>query len=369
MTNSDNLFEWNAKEKLLICHGDWTVQNLITLQHKLADLQLSDLLTISLAKLKRLDTAGVWLLFDLLKKSQLSLDSIIDVEPKQRDLLQLIQEQQNKLDKTQVSKTTPWLARWGKRSVSGVQQLLEFFNLVGASCLVFWQWVCSPKRILWQQIFITIETAGYQAITIIGLLSFLIGVVLTYQMGLQLRDYGGNIFIVNLLGLAILREFAPLMTAILIAGRSGSAFTAQIGTMQVNEELDALRTMGVSPIEQLVLPKIFGLSIALPLLTIWSSMLGIFGGMVMSKHMLSIGYYDFLVRFQEVIPIKTFIIGLAKAPVFAIIIALIGCLQGFRVKGSADSVGRQTTQSVVQAIFLIICTDAGFSILLSWYNL
>jgi phospholipid/cholesterol/gamma-HCH transport system permease protein len=184
-------------------------------------------------------------------------------------------------------------------------------------------------------------------------------------MGLQLRNYGANIYIVDLLGLSVLREFGPLITAIMVAGRTGSAFTAQLGIMKINQEIDALDTMGVTPAELLILPRIAGLFITLPLLTLWSDIFGVVGGMVMSNNMLGITWYDFLQRFPHVIPLKTLIIGLGKAPVFALIISSIGCFQGVRVDGSASSVGLNTTRSVVLSIFFIIVADAAFSIIFS----
>ena len=181
-------------------------------------------------------------------------------------------------------------------------------------------------------------------------------------MGSQLRTYGADIYIADLLGMSMLREFAPLLTAIIIAGRTGASFTAQIGTMKVNEEVDALNTMGLLPMEYLVLPKLFGMIIALPLLTLLADFTGVFGGMVMSKVMLGIDYDSFLKRFQDVIDIDVYFFGLLKAPAFAIIIAVISCYQGLQVRGSATSVGVRTTTSVVHAIFLIIVADAFFSI-------
>ncbi len=206
---------------------------------------------------------------------------------------------------------------------------------------------------------------GYLALPIIGLLSFMIGVVITYQMGLQLKNYGANIYIVDLLGISVLREFGPLLTAIMIAGRTGSSYTAQLGMMKLNQEIDALDTMGITPAELLLLPRIAGLVIALPLLTIWSDIFGVMGGMVMSNNMLSITWHDFLHRFPNVVPLRALLIGLGKAPVFALIIASIGCYQGVRVEGSADSVGQNTTRSVVMAIFFIIVADAIFSVVFS----
>jgi phospholipid/cholesterol/gamma-HCH transport system permease protein len=245
-------------------------------------------------------------------------------------------------------------------------RFLEFIGEVTFTCLRLFR---HPKYIPLKSIVSVIENAGVYALPIIALLSFLIGVTLTYQMGLQLKSYGANIFIVDLLGLSILREFAPLMTSIIVAGRSGSAFTAQLGTMKIREEIDALKTMGVKPSEILVLPKLIGLVIVLPLLTIWSIIFGIAGGMIVSKTMLHVGYGDFIHRFYEAIPVRYFYTGMIKTPVFGILIAAIGTFRGMQVSSSGESVGTQTTKSVVQSIFFIIVVDAIFSILFSWLKL
>jgi phospholipid/cholesterol/gamma-HCH transport system permease protein len=167
----------------------------------------------------------------------------------------------------------------------------------------------------------------------------------------------------------MLRELSPLLTAIIVAGRSGSAYAAQIGTMKISEEIDALRTIGIGPQELLVQPKIIALVIALPLLTVYADVAGILGGMIMANSMLDISYSVFLDRLEDALHLSSFLTGIIKAPVFAMIIALVGCYQGFQVGGSADSVGRQTTVSVVQSIFLVIVADALFSIIFNWLDL
>jgi phospholipid/cholesterol/gamma-HCH transport system permease protein len=209
------------------------------------------------------------------------------------------------------------------------------------------------------------EVAGVNALPIVGLLTFLIGVVLAYQSADQLRRFGAEIFTVNLLGISILRELGVLITAILVAGRSGSAFTAQIGTMKVREEVDALQTIGMDPIEVLVLPRMFALVIVLPLLAFYADIMGLLGGAIMSLVALDISMVQFLQQLKAWTTLWTFWIGIIKAPVFAFLIALVGCFQGLRVEGSAESVGRLTTQSVVQGIFLVIVADAIFSIIFS----
>ena len=218
-------------------------------------------------------------------------------------------------------------------------------------------------------ILFNIRSAGVDALPIVGLLSFLLGIVVAYQGADQLRQYGANIFVADLVGLSMLREFAPLITAIIIAGRSGSAYAAQIGTMAVTEEIDAMRTLGIAPLDVLVLPKIIALLIAMPLLTVFADALGVFGGMIMAQAQLDVGFGEFLDRFTKAVSVTAFLIGICKAPVFAGIIAVVGCFQGFRTHGGADSVGRQTTRSVVQSIFLVIVADALFSVAFSALDL
>ena len=166
-----------------------------------------------------------------------------------------------------------------------------------------------------------------------------------------------------------MRELSPLITAIIVAGRSGSAYTAQIGTMNVTEEIDALRTIGVSPIDLLVLPKVLALVIALPLLTVYTDVMGVLGGMIMARAQLGVSFTTFVDRLDDAVSLTSYLIGIGKSPVFAAIIALVGCYRGFRVGGSAESVGQQTTMSVVQAIFLVILTDAMFSIAFSYLDI
>jgi phospholipid/cholesterol/gamma-HCH transport system permease protein len=214
-----------------------------------------------------------------------------------------------------------------------------------------------------------LEIGGFDALPIIGLTSFLLGVVVAYQGADQLKHYGANVFVVELVGYAMLREFAPLISAIIIAGRSGSAYAAQIGTMVVAEEVDAMRTLGIDPLQRLVLPKFIALAVALPLLTTFADVAGVFGGMVMARSQLDIGFGEFISRFGSVVQGSALLIGVGKAFVFALIIVALGCFQGFRTRGSADSVGRQTTSSVVQSIFLVIVFDALFSVAFNWLGI
>jgi phospholipid/cholesterol/gamma-HCH transport system permease protein len=261
------------------------------------------------------------------------------------------------------------LERLGRAAEAAWLQTVELLSFVGQCAMAFAGTIAHPRRFRWRPMLYNIRTAGVDALPIVGLLSMLLGLVVAYQAAEQLRQYGASIFVADLVGLSMLREFAPLITAIIIAGRSGSAYAAQIGTMSVTEEIDAMRTLGMAPLEVLVLPKVVALLIAMPLLTVFADVLGVFGGMVMARAQLDVGFGEFLDRFAVAVGPKAYLVGICKAPVFAVIIAVVGCFQGFRTRGGADSVGRQTTRSVVESIFLVIVADALFSIAFSALHL
>ena len=250
----------------------------------------------------------------------------------------------------------------GRQSVAALSQATAFLAFIGQVAVAGLDLLRHPRRMRWRVMLREVQIGGVDALPIIGLTAFLLGVVVAYQGADQLRHYGANVFVVELVGYAMLREFAPLIGAIIIAGRSGSAHAAQIGTMVVTEEIDAMRTLGIDPLERLVWPKLLALAVALPLLTVFADMAGVLGGMVMAQTQLDIGYAEFAERFGRVMKGSALLLGVGKALVFAVIIVLVGCFQGFRTRGSADSVGRQTTLSVVQAIFLVIVADALFSV-------
>ncbi len=243
-----------------------------------------------------------------------------------------------------------------------IYALVGFFGLVASETAIT---ILQPRRLRVAALLHQMEEAGINALPIVGLLSFLIGVVVAYQGADQLRNFGFELLTVNLVAVGVLRELGGMMAAVIVAGRSGSAFTAQLGTMKVNEELDAIETSGLNPIEVLVLPRLLGLIITLPLLTFYSNMMGLLGGMVMCYFDLSITIPAFLHQLREAVIGWTFWVGLIKAPVFAFIIGLVGCHQGLQVESNAASVGAHTTQAVVESIFLVIAADAGFSILFS----
>ena len=261
------------------------------------------------------------------------------------------------------------LAKVGAALIEALKLGRDLIGFFGAVVVGFLRLFVQPRRIRFVSLVSHVEHTGLNAMPIIGLISFLIGVVLAYQGADQLRQFGAEIFTVNLVGVSVLREMGILLTSIIVAGRTGSAFTAQIGTMQVNEEVDALRTLGLDPLDVLVLPRVLALMISLPLLTFYSDILALLGGGVACVLLLGMSVQQYLTQLQNAVTTTYFLVGLSKAPVFAAIISMVGCFEGLRVTGSAESVGRLTTKSVVESLFLVIVFDAFFSILFSYLHI
>ena len=244
----------------------------------------------------------------------------------------------------------------------GMVRLLGF---IGALLIAFWDLACSPRRFRINALVRQIELVGINSLGIIGLMSFLVGIVIAQQGAVQLEQFGAEMLTVNLTGRLSMRELGVLMTSIMVAGRSGSAFAAQIGTMKLTEEIDAMRTIGVSPMEALIVPRVVAAAIMMPLLGFYAALAAIVGGAFVSAFTLGIPFLTFLMRIQEVVPIHDLWVTLAKGPVFGFIVAVAGCYQGMQVKGNAEEVGQRTTQAVVQAIFMVIVLDAFFAVFFS----
>jgi phospholipid/cholesterol/gamma-HCH transport system permease protein len=360
----------------LALSGAWTARGIgqIDGQIKALSAPSGSLIVVDAANIEAFDTAGAWIVQQL--RHRLANESvrieIRQLRPEFARLLEVVdQEITRQAGATKPDSGAPpgWLASLGYSTVAAYGQGIALLGFIGECTFAFGNCLAHPKRLRWRPILYNIRSAGFDALPIVGLLAFLLGIVVAYQGADQLRQYGANIFVADLVGLSMLREFAPLITAIIVAGRSGSAYAAQIGTMAVTEEIDAMRTIGIAPIELLVLPKIFAMLIALPLLTVFADILGVFGGMLMARAQLAVSYVEFMDRFVKTVSVTSYLIGVGKAPVFALIIVTIGCFQGFRTHGGADSVGRQTTRSVVQSIFLVIVADALFSVAFSALDL
>ena len=366
---------WTTAQQLVLS-GCWTARGLGGIDGQLATLSAPSgaALLIDASGIAAFDTAGAWVVQKLLRRLR-DASAVVELRELPAEFAKLLAivgheiGQQDINAKPAAERSASRLENLGRNTAAGLEQGLALLSFIGQCTLAFAGWLAQPRRIRWRPILYNIRSAGFDALPIVGLLSFLLGIVVAYQGADQLRQYGANIFVADLVGLSMLREFAPLITAIIVAGRSGSAYAAQIGTMAVTEEIDAMRTIGIAPLELLVLPKIIALLIALPLLTVFADLLGVFGGMIMARAQLAVSYGEFLDRFVKSVSVTAYLIGIGKAPVFAAIIVSIGCFQGFRTHGGADSVGRQTTRSVVQSIFLVIVADALFSVAFSALDL
>lgn len=360
----------------LALSGSWTARGMGVIGQQLESVRVA-FNTEAVAdgtRIEALDTAGAWVLQKLLLRlrGEGMVVTLRGLRPEFARLLDVVAQHDADPAEKPAPAASPFpmaLERVGRRAEAALEQTVALLGFVGESASALGGCIAHPARFRWRPILYNIRSAGFDALPIVGLLSFLLGIVVAYQGADQLRQYGANIFVADLVGLSMLREFAPLITAIIIAGRSGSAYAAQIGTMAVTEEIDAMRTLGIAPLDLLVLPKIIALVIALPLLTVFADVLGVFGGMIMARAQLGVGFGEFLDRFVRAVSMTAYLIGICKAPVFAVIITVVGCFQGFRTKGGADSVGRQTTRSVVQSIFLVIVADALFSIAFSALDL
>jgi len=359
---------------VLAAGGPWTLRAATGLDQTLAELAPvgSGRVRLDLSAIESLDTAGAWLIY----RTQRRLENeghpveLVGVAPQNAALLQRMapKERRSSLVRPQISALRAVVERVGAATIVQAHEgrdLLNFFGLVTVTAA---RVVLNPGRVRFTSVAAHIEQVGFNALPIVGLLSFLIGVVLAYQGADQLRNFGAEIYTINLLGISSLREIGVLLTAILVAGRSGSAFTAEIGTMKVNEEVDAMQTLGLDVTEVLVLPRLLGVVIALPLLVFFADMASLTGGALMATQALDISLLQFINQLRGALHFSTYWTGLVKAPVFALLIGLVGCYEGLRVEGGAESVGRQTTKAVVVSIFLVIVADAIFSILFSWMH-
>jgi len=328
---------------------------------------------IDMSGIAKLDSAGAWVLFRLRQRlREQGYDAVVEgLRPEHAGLFANIVASDD-VPVVQRPKFRPvlqMLDHIGRRTFQMASEARDLLSFFGEICCAVGYVLTHPRRIKLVPVVNQMEQVGLNALPIVGLLAFLIGVVLAFQGADQLARFGAEIYTVNLLGVSFLREIGILITSIIIAGRSGSAFTAQIGTMKVNEEIDAMSALGLSPIQLLVLPRLLALVLALPLLGFYADIMGLIGGAIMSMIVLDISVARFIEQLNGAVGMWTFWIGIIKAPFFAFVIAMIGCFNGLKVAGSAESVGMMTTKAVVQAIFLVIVLDAGFSILFSFLKI
>ncbi|MBV4548393.1 ABC transporter permease [Pseudomonas triticicola] len=347
--------------------GDWTLAHYTALKHLSEKLrgQYDANTSIDLNGLGALDTAGASLLVELLGSERLGKTAEhpdCTLSTADRALLQTVYCSLSDfcvpIKEPEISVSVQLLTRIGRAVDKVWTDTLQLLGFVGLILEVIARGLFRPKRWRITPMIAHIEQTGLDAAPIVALLTFLVGAVVAFLGATVLASFGATIFTVDLVGFSFLREFGVLLTAILMAGRTASAFTAQIGSMKANEEIDAIRTLGLDPIELLVVPRVLALLVALPMLTFLAMLSGIVGGGVVCAVSLDISPAMFLSLLQSDIGIQHFLVGLVKAPIFAFLIAAIGCLEGFKVSGSAESVGAHTTSSVVQSIFVVIVLDA-----------
>ncbi len=322
---------------------------------------------IDLAGVEALDTAGAWLVLRTARAlSAQGLEvELVGGRPAHRGLIETLRTHEAPCPPPP-REENPWVGlviRVGRGACAVLAEAVSLVNFLGLSVVVLLRVLRRPSRLRWTALVSQMEQAGLDALPIVGLISFLIGVVLAYQGADQLARFGAQIFTVNLVSLGVLREMGIMLTAIIVAGRSGSAYTAQIGTMKVTEEIDAMKTIGLDPMEVLVVPRVLGLVLVMPLLTFYADVMGLLGGAITTNLLLDISFVQFARQLNEAVPLWSFWVGVIKAPIFALIIAMVGCYEGFKVSLSAESIGRRTTAAVVEAIFLVIVLDAMFSVL------
>jgi phospholipid/cholesterol/gamma-HCH transport system permease protein len=361
-------FQQSGNNSIARVYGLWTISGLAGADTALRQWQpaAGRKVVIDLADLTRLDTAGAWILHRTrreLRARDLEAD-FANVHPEHDALLARagMNDHPGPAEPPRTGVVLTVLTEVGEGVSEAYMEARALLGFLGLTIATLGRTITHPSRMRWTPLVYHMEAIGFNAVPIVALISFLIGVVLAYQGAMQLRQFGTEIFTVELVAISVLREIGILLTAIMVAGRSGSAFTAQIGSMKLNEEIDAMRALALDPIEMLVLPRVLALILVLPMLGFIADIMGLFGGAVMCWLVLDINPALFLQRLNEWVPLAHFWVGMIKAPFFALMIGLIGCYEGLQVEGSAESVGRLTTRSVVEAIFMVLVVDGVFSI-------
>jgi len=319
-------------------------------------------LIVDISDVERMDTVGAWLVHKLARDRGAT---ITGASADQQLLIDLVAgaDQPVKIRREAEPLVEQFVGRVGGATELALSTMLGLLGFFGALCVALWNLMRHPRRFRFNAVVTRFEVVGVRALGIIGLMSFLVGIVIAQQGATQLRQFGAEVFTINLVGRSALKELGVLMTAIMVAGRSGSAFAAQLGSMKLNEEVDAMRTIGVSPMEALVVPRVLATVLMMPLLGFYAAILAIVGGGIFCWFSLDIPPITFIQRTREVVPLSDLWQTLIKAPVFGMIIAMAGCYQGLQVEGNAEEVGLRTTTAVVQGIFLVIVLDAVFAVL------
>ncbi|MCA1748510.1 MAG: MlaE family ABC transporter permease [Parasphingopyxis sp.] len=350
-------------ERVLRFSGRLTIARIADVPKRLEELDYSPA-RAEVGDVERIDTLGAWLLHKLHREHGTEIIGLSeDGEKLVRQVSAVEESAQMRPDEGGMLIRT--IERTGASVIDAGRNLKGLLVFFGGLVLASGSVIRHPRRLRFNAVTHQFETVGIAALGIIGLMSFLIGIVIAQQGAVQLRQFGAEIFTINLVGRITIRELGVLMTAIMVAGRSGSAFAAQLGSMKLAEEVDAMRTIGIPPFEALVLPRVLATTLMMPLLAFYSSVVAIIGGGLLCWISLGIPPETFILRIREVVPITDLWVGLIKAPVFGFIIGLTGCFNGMLVQGTNEEVGLKTTAAVVQGIFLVIVIDAFFAVFFS----
>lgn len=352
----------------VIAEGVWQVHGLSQrgvlkgITRQLAGLKDKGTCDWDLTGIESLDHIGAQMFWNTWNKQR---PKRLKLDPRQEDLFKRIEEASHiKLPRHRQS-PFHWVIVLGAGILGFLEHLRSFIGLIGVVIQDLGRFARRPQTGPWREISANIYHSGFQALGITAIVGFLIGIVLSYLSSQQLRMFGGDAYLVNILGMAVIRELGPLLAAILVAGRSGSSITAQLGVMRVTEELDAMLVMGVSHGYRLIMPKVIALAISMPLLVVWTDAMALLGGMVSAKIEMGMSFRYFLQKLPDAVPFVNYTIGLLKGATFGVLIALIACHYGLRIKPNTESLGRGTTTSVVTAITVVILADAVYAIIFS----
>lgn len=336
------------------------LNNVLQIEEELSKITIDKKIIWDVSGISDFDSAGVLLFIEYLERFQQETQvEVVGYTEKQKDMYTLLKEN---IQEIEAPRKKSFLEKLGRNTLNNYSVIKDFITFTGHLFYAMFHTFVNPKFIRIKETVYHIHQSGFNALVIIGMTAFLVGMVIAYQGSVQLAKFGADIFIVDTVAISITRELGPMITAIVIAGRSGSAYTAEIGAMKITEEIAAMRTMGFDPYIFLVLPRIFALMVALPLLIFFADIIGMLGGMVAAKMQLGISMTLYVERVYEVLEVKHYLLGMLKGPFFAFLIAAVGCFRGFQVSHNTESVGLHTTASVVNSIFLVIACDALFSV-------
>jgi phospholipid/cholesterol/gamma-HCH transport system permease protein len=362
-------FRDDDRAPVLALSGDWTVDTISGLEHELAEVseKLKEGAVVDVGGLGRFDVAGAYLIDRTFRESPAGDKMRIAIRGEHANAMRLLQAARKAKAGPAARPRQPTGLKGfsdfvGRNVVSIGDEIVETVGFFGETLVIIGRQVANPKRIRPVSIVHVMETAGLNALPIVMLLSFFIGMVVAYLGARILENFGATVFVVELVSISVMREFGVVITAIILAGRTASSFTAEIGAMKMRQEIDAMRVIGIDPMDALVVPRVVALTLMMPILSFAATMSGIFGGMIVSWVALAVSPNMFIARVAEVVPADNFWVGFIKAPAFAVVLAVIACKQGLSVGGDVGSLGARVTTSVVQSIFMVVAMDALFAI-------